>query len=209
LLAVLDLSDLHLPLFDSLQRRVPVLVDELAVHKETVCHCADGCDRGQVVVDRIQSDGEEIAGHRAGDIPVTFQPEEIGVEVMYFRIRGGSGDMMIQDQRQISALIQLGDQGCDSPCKIGEDDETPVLLVHFFQHCWIGLFQAETLDRISLSLERTCQDGARSDPIGIVVMKDLDCLFRPLPDLLDRPFHCVKPVVQHGSPLLIHSAHPI
>ena len=104
--------------------------------------------------------------------------------------------MVIQDQGQVSSLVQLGKQRGDPSGKIGEDEDLTLLLEDLFQHCGVWLFQTEAPDSISLPFECAGEYGARSKPIGIIVVKDLDSLLRHLPDFPNGMFHRVNQDIQ-------------
>ena len=108
--------------------------------------------------------------------------------------------MVVQDESQIPALIELGQQWSEPAGEIGEDEDLTLLLVHLLQHCGIGLFETEAPHRESLPLEGASKYGARREPIGIVVVKDLNGLLRHLRDFLNGMVHRVDQGVRHDSP---------
>ena len=93
------------------------------------------------------------------------------------RIGRGFSDMVIQDQGEVSSPLQLGKQRGDSAGKIGEDENLPLLLVDPLQHCWVRLLQTEAPDFVPLPFEGAGEDGARSKPIGVIVVKELNAPF--------------------------------
>ncbi len=100
--------------------------------------------------------------------------------------------MVIQNQRQIPALIQIRKHRRNPAGKIGKDKNFPFLFINLFQHFRIWLFQRETLDCKSLPFQCAGEYGARGKPIGIIVVKDLNGLFRHLPEFPNSLFHRVN-----------------
>ncbi len=76
------LFDLHLALFDGFQGDIAIFAYQTAVHKKFISHRSDSGDAGQVTIDRVQGMGKQVAGGRAGYVPVTLQAIEVGIQIV-------------------------------------------------------------------------------------------------------------------------------
>ena len=118
--------------------------------------------------------------------------------------------VVVEDQDQVAATVEVRDQRCDATRKVGEDDKPVVIVENSLKHHWVGLFEADPADVEFLALEGSGQNRTGAQSIGVVVVEYLYPPVRPAIDLRNGDFHGGDQIAEHHpAPLAMNlSANP-
>ena len=183
---------------------------QAAIDKKPVADCTDRGDASEVPIDGVEGRGKQKAGGRSSDITITPQSEDLRVEQVNPIVDRSLRFVVVEDQDQVAATVEVRDQRCDATRKVGEDDKPVVIVENSLKHHRVGLFEADPADVEFLALEGSGQNRTGAQSIGVVVVEYLYPPVRPVIDLRDGIFHGGDQIAEHHpAPLAMNlSANP-
>jgi len=105
--------------------------------------------------------------------------------------------VVIEDEDQVASPVEVRDQRRDAAGEVREDNQPVLIFEHPFEHRRVGFFETHPVHRKPLALECPGQNGARAEPVGVVVVQHLDVAVGPAFDVPNRPVHGAEEVFEH------------